>query len=98
MKGSSLADTTYVQVNGTAVPSMTSKLMGSNTNSNGDVVDEDIIAKATGIAYAGWSIIYLMQYDLTSTNKHIAKVVGIRLGTMLSAFLFRVTNPSYIAM
>ncbi|KAI5115731.1 hypothetical protein M0805_006795 [Coniferiporia weirii] len=37
---------------GTAVPSMTSKLIESNSTDDGSIVDEDIIVKSTFVAYA----------------------------------------------
>lgn len=42
-----------LQANGTAVPSITSRLIDVNTIEDGSVLNESIIAKVVGVAYAG---------------------------------------------
>lgn len=42
-----------LQMNGKGSPSMASKLLERNTDANGQVSDESLIAKTVGTTYAG---------------------------------------------
>lgn len=48
------------QYDGTAIPSMTSKLIEANTTEEGNIVDESTIVTSTSVAYTGPSTLYTL--------------------------------------
>ena len=46
------------QLDGTAIPSISSKLMAANSNQDGTISDERLISNVTGVIYAGLLTVY----------------------------------------